>query len=1070
MRDDDALARWATQGAGLPADQVAALRAEAAQTGCPLETLLLSRGLVAAERLREFAAAGEGDGPAPPTIVGRPAPQDAPTLLHDPAHPHPRPSLPQPSFPAVTDTPTCVKLPGAGGDAAAFPTLTPDAAAAGASAPATAGPPPASAPAAPPAAVKGRRLGKYLLLAELGAGGMGTVYRALEPDLGRQVALKTLNGAAAAGSVFVERFYREARAAARLDHPGIVRVFEVGNADGVDFFTMELVEGENLLARVRRAAPPLQERVRWIRDAALAVHHAHERGLIHRDLKPQNLMIDRSAAVKVADFGLARDTTVTQGLTVSGQILGTPHYMAPEQAQGQQDRIDARTDVYSLGATLYEVVCGTTPVDAPDVYGVLDKVVRGSIVPLRERAVTIPRDLETICMKALDLDPARRYPTARELADDLDRFLNFEAIHARPQTALEKLRRQIRRNGRKLAAGAAGALVLVAFAGALTWRQQGINDRREAQALCTQAASSKWVLANGGIPAQIRLLSAALKLDPASSEAHYRLGVVQEGIGDVHGAIAAYSRAIQCNPASTQARFRLALLFLLGGALDNGARSTARGAELVAALQREFPDDPYARLAATYCEALAWAEGTDPAALVRRLEELRDRSNVAEARYLLAGLYGFYFHPIHGVGFQDAAAIRDLDRALREIQALADQDPLDLLARMNLGLLRYELGDSARAEEDLRFVMDNARDWSDPPYFLGRVLYSQHRLPEAEALVSASADLARRVGAHEASRPMDFLILIQARRRKFDEALKTAETTLAAEPKDASAHALRAILLFVLDREKDASADVEWVLKGNQEEMQLLRDMEKDLKKPQYLFLIDAVRKNLQEFQDILFLPPKEKVTVGGVLANVMAFPRLKEMVRKYESRNSVSRELEDLLLNIPGFERELPETNQAWKWLFKRLGVSVDPHVASLLVEFWFKLAKDAQLQKRGGLYNEQDCLWRAGTWYRAGRFGAQKTPEARAQLYGKAQRDLEEAVRMDRASAKTHYGFATVLALRASLAGEGERQKLEETCADELRKARQFGWKGLEWVREDEDFATVKDFPGVREVLEGK
>lgn len=307
-----------------------------------------------------------------------------------------------------------------------------------------------------------RRLGDYELIDELGRGGMGVVYRARQRSLGREVALKVLLHGPLAGDNAIARFRAEASAAAGLRHPCIVPVYEVGEERGRPYFSMELVRGQTLAEAV--AAGPLgaDRAASYTRRIAEAIHYAHGQGVLHRDLKPSNVLLDERDEPRVADFGLAKHVDQASDLTLTWQVFGTPAYIAPEQADPARGAgVDVRSDVYSIGATLYHLVTGRPPFTGESPSAVLRQV--GETEPVSPRLLnpSLPRDLETICLKCLQKDPARRYASASELAADLDRFLKGEPIRARPITAMERGWRWCRRQP-ALAAALTGIFLLLA--------------------------------------------------------------------------------------------------------------------------------------------------------------------------------------------------------------------------------------------------------------------------------------------------------------------------------------------------------------------------------------------------------------------------------------------------------------------------------------------------------------------------------------------------------------------------------------------------------------------------------
>jgi hypothetical protein len=285
----------------------------------------------------------------------------------------------------------------------------------------------------------------YEILGELGRGGMGVVYKARQLAAGRLVALKLHLGGDLASTAEIARFRGEAEAAAALDHPAIVPVYEVATLGGLPFFSMKLVEGGSLAGRLaelrtdRRAAVALLVRV------ARAVHFAHQRGVIHRDLKPGNILMEADGTPMVADFGLARKTTGDARLTQTGAVLGTPAYMAPEQARGEKGLTTA-ADTYSLGAILYELLTGRPPFAGATPLDTILQVLERDPEPPRRVDGTIDRDLEAICLKCLHKQPGERYPSADALADDLDRWLRGEPTAARPLSAVGAFRVWFRRN------------------------------------------------------------------------------------------------------------------------------------------------------------------------------------------------------------------------------------------------------------------------------------------------------------------------------------------------------------------------------------------------------------------------------------------------------------------------------------------------------------------------------------------------------------------------------------------------------------------------------------------------
>ena len=288
-----------------------------------------------------------------------------------------------------------------------------------------------------------RSFGDYELLGEIARGGMGIVYRARQKSLNRIVALKMVLAGQFASQAEVQRFHAEAEAAAGLDHPGIVPVYEVGQCEGQHFFSMGYVEGRSLAARIADGPLPPREAAELTKTTAEAVHYAHTHGVIHRDLKPANVLLDKTGQPRVTDFGLAKKVQAGPALTMTGQILGTPSYMAPEQAEARMNDIGPVSDVYSLGAILYELLTGRPPFRAATPLETLLQVIATDPGPPRLLNPNVPRDLETICLKCLQKERSLRYPTAEALAADLALFLKNEPIQATSINLLERVTRAL---------------------------------------------------------------------------------------------------------------------------------------------------------------------------------------------------------------------------------------------------------------------------------------------------------------------------------------------------------------------------------------------------------------------------------------------------------------------------------------------------------------------------------------------------------------------------------------------------------------------------------------------------
>ncbi len=291
-----------------------------------------------------------------------------------------------------------------------------------------------------------RYFGEYELLEEIARGGMGVVFKARQVSLNRIVALKMILSGNLAGEEEISRFQVEAEAAAKLDHWGIVPIYEIGEHEGQHYFSMGLVEGDSLADRIRNGPLEPKQAAEQCRKITEAIAYAHTNGVIHRDLKPANVLLDLQGQPKITDFGLAKQVQGDSNLTATGAVMGTPGYMPPEQAKGDSDNIGTAADVYSLGAILYAMLTGHAPFQAANVMDTLRQVLEQEPVPPRQLNPSIDRDLQTICLKCLEKSAAKRYASADELVEELQRYLNGEPIHARPISWVERAFRWRRRN------------------------------------------------------------------------------------------------------------------------------------------------------------------------------------------------------------------------------------------------------------------------------------------------------------------------------------------------------------------------------------------------------------------------------------------------------------------------------------------------------------------------------------------------------------------------------------------------------------------------------------------------
>ncbi len=445
-------------------------------------------------------------------------------------------------------------------------------------------------PAAPPLGTPGSWLGPFCIVSRLAAGGMGTVHLATQEEPRRMVAIKLLRPELLGDDVARERFHREARLVGAFKHENIIRVHLAGEVDGIPFLAMEYVEGLPLSRLIEEALPPPRRAASIALQIARGLSYAHKRGVLHRDVKPSNVLVtveDDADRVRLLDFGLARQIE-EPGLTVSGTVLGTPSYMPPEQVEGGPDAADTRSDLYSLGATLYELLTGRPPVVAPTLLLAMRAIVEETPPAPRSLRAAIPRDLQNVCLRLLAKERDRRYQTADEVAQDLARFLAGEPVLATPATAGYLIGRWIARHRAICAVAGAAVVALVSVVAVPVDRvdeRQGEAEAEGGKAQAEADRNDRWVRAltlleksqrefatAAELPYQdlgpeARLLKARPALDRARQAvaiagdlaiAHYDEGRIWYLAGRRGLAEASLRRALEIDPTLSPARYWLA--------------------------------------------------------------------------------------------------------------------------------------------------------------------------------------------------------------------------------------------------------------------------------------------------------------------------------------------------------------------------------------------------------------------------------------------------------------------------------------------------------------------------------
>jgi serine/threonine-protein kinase len=694
---------------------------------------------------------------------------------------------------------------------------------------------PASSPAGmvatPPVGAQGPDRGElpalpgYQLLEELGRGGMGIVYKAWQSGLGRLVAVKTLPEGAPVE--LWARFRVEAEAAARLTHPNIVAVHEVGGDSRRPFLVMEFLDGGSLSGKLAGAPLPAEEAARLVELVARAVGYAHDRQVLHRDLKPANVLLSGDGTPKVADFGLARLLAGGADLTRTGAVLGTPSYMAPEQAEGQKE-VGPPADVYALGAILYECLTGRPPFKGVTDLETLKQVVEVEPVSPRQFQPGVPHDLDTVCLKCLEKDPAGRYRSAVELADDLGRHLRGEPIRARPVGPLERGLKWARRRPTAAALAVVVGLLAVGLAagGAWAW-QQAASQRVAVEAALTEAEEHRlaghWAkvraalerargrLAGGG-PADLRgrleQVARDAEVVAALEQVRLRQVNVKDGYFDTHSADVGYAEAFtrygievdELDPEEAAAVVRRsAVRDQLLAALDDWwmvrrGKRDQEGADRVRAVADRADEDGWrAELRAAIASGepgrlngLAdQAAGQPPAVQAVLANALRSRGAVQEAERLLRR--GLAAHPA------DFRLAYELGSLLYTGKRWAEAEgfwrvalglrPDSPGAWFNLGLALYEQGNLDEAVACYRRAIEWDPNYAQAHTNLGLALAEQGKVDEAVACYRRAIELNPKLApAH------NNLGNALKQQGKADEAVACYRRAIELNPKFAQAH------------------------------------------------------------------------------------------------------------------------------------------------------------------------------------------------------------------------------------------------------------------------------------------
>jgi tRNA A-37 threonylcarbamoyl transferase component Bud32 len=389
---------------------------------------------------------------------------------------------------------------------------------------------------------EGPALPGYEILGVLGHGAMGVVYKARHLKLNRLVALKMVLAGPHARPQELARFHTEAEAVARLQHPHIVQIYEVGEHDGLPFFSLEYIDGTSLSQRIDGKPQPPREAAALVEQLAQAMAIAHERGIIHRDLKPANVLLTREGTAKIADFGLAKRLEDDSALTKAGTLMGTPSYMSPEQARGEIDEVGPLADLYSLGAILYELLTGRPPFAGTTMLDTLTQVRNQEPVPPSRLQPKCPRDLETIALKCLEKEPGKRYANCEALANDLQLFIAGKPIKARPVSVAERAWRWCRRNPRVAALSTVVGVLLIFAAVALVSIVVGQRQERQAVAQTRKIATERLEQATEAVAGgNWRRAQDLLQWSDPLLDRHPDVAAERSALGELHAQVEVYA-------------------------------------------------------------------------------------------------------------------------------------------------------------------------------------------------------------------------------------------------------------------------------------------------------------------------------------------------------------------------------------------------------------------------------------------------------------------------------------------------------------------------------------------------
>ncbi|MCR4317220.1 MAG: protein kinase [Planctomycetes bacterium] len=925
----------------------------------------------------------------------------------------------------------------------------------------------------------GRSFGPFHLEKVIGKGAMGVVYLAKDTTLGRRVALKILPATLAVDKLMVERFKREATAASRLDHPSIVKIFGLYNENGAHGIAMEFVEGKTLKELMKKNLLQLERAVQVTLQASRAIHYAHCRGIVHRDIKPENIMVRESdGTTLVMDFGLARD--IADGsLTKTGLLVGTPSYMAPEQAEGRSEVISDKCDQFALCATLYEITTKKRAFEGSDIRQVLSRVLFSDPVPPTEVKSDFPRDLETIILKGLAKNPAERYESMDALADDLHRFISGERISAHRPNIFERALKRLKKKRDRVVA-VVSMLAALAMLIALLKVQFDLNDaavvpksnaqttnpveatpdendgggwrsssrRQRRDAAHTIIAENVSVLSSTRDQEQLKLLERlfgqAISIDPTYAEAYFYRGRARQRLAKFAEALADFEKSYEEDAASAIAHYYAAMVAFSEFEYEP---AKARIEKEFLAIREIDPNSHFALIG----EAFTRMFQKDYAAVVESCDKAIQRSpNFADAYYFRAGARSYFLASKKGMGIisvqrdqtDKIEALGDLDRCL-------DLDHTNPEATLLKGILLDQLGDSREASDFFDVAVDLSPNSARARFWRAGHLLKARNYEQAAKDYDLAIEYSGGHSAAYAGRG-----IYKFNRRMFQEsatdftlAIENAESPREGEaaPQDHTfLYFCRGLAHSCADDPTSARGDMESWISYNPELTTVVGVLSEMNSNPMLRGrLVDVVSDRERIFE----LSPDRKALMIYFSVNTDSDPLFQRTFENFGTFEEVTWEHVEFMDTVLEISRENGPERQKMDNLLAQTPAGELGAITLLAIASEYLKNMDNEttlLASKMPLRTHRQYYQRACAHYRSGRYDA-------------ALADLEAADRMNPDSSRIQYALATIHSLLGN----------ESAALEALEKSIANGFTNTNFTRMDSDFANLRANPRFSELV---